>query len=178
MLLRRLLPLLAVPAALLVAPRARATTIQARSMKQMSLEADQVLVGEVVSAQAAWEDGTIWTTYDLRVVDWVKPGRGGKTAHALVKQLGGVVGDEGMLAEGVPQFQPGDEVMLFTKDYGGGWQSVHNCWQGALKVTHRKAGARDERVVEGLTDTFPEEAAATTLAEIETRVRRHAGVQP
>lgn len=159
----------------LAACSAAATTLVPRSLRVLSREADQVFAGRVLSASASWIDGAIWTTYELEVTDWIKEGRGGAPARTSVRQLGGQVGEERMVAIGIPQFAIGEELVLFTKDYGAGWQSVHNHSQGALAVRRsRGQGGQERRLLPAAGGSFPEETALTDVDDLRMRVRRHA----
>ncbi len=101
----------------------------------MTADADQIVQGRVVSKTAAYEaDKAIWTTYSVEVSETVKTKAATPPKQVVIKQLGGTVGDLTLEASGIPHFSVGDEAILFTKDYGAGWQSVANGPQGAQRV--------------------------------------------
>jgi hypothetical protein len=101
----------------------------------MASEADRVVHARVLSGAAAWDaEGRIWTTYELEVIDPVKGAGLRPGDQTEIRQIGGTVGDVTCTAPGIPHFEAGEEAVLFTKDYGAGWQSVHNAWQGRLRV--------------------------------------------
>jgi hypothetical protein len=137
--MRRLL--LAALAAAALPFAAAATTIQLKDLPEMVSDAEQALQGRVLSARAVEQGTIIVTEYEIEVADWLKPGRSGRPRTITIIQPGGTVGDVTMTVEGAAHFSPGDELILFTRDYGGqGRQQVVNLMQGALPVvTERPA---------------------------------------
>jgi len=95
-------------------PPARASLVQAMSLAQLTAEADQIVVGDVLSVQSAWDPAhrTIISTIDIGVQENWKgtPPANGK---AVVRQLGGTVGEIEMSVEGMPRFVAGERSLLF-----------------------------------------------------------------
>lgn len=117
------------------ASSASATTIVLRTLPQIVAEADQVLQGRVVEARAVAEDAVIFTVYAIETSDWMKEGRAGRASRVEIRQPGGTVDGVTMTVIGAAHFRVGDELVLFTKDYGGqGHQQVANLMQGSLPV--------------------------------------------
>lgn len=127
-----------------LAPEAGATTIQLRSLPEMVSHADHVVQGRVINARAVEDHrGQIYTEYQIEVSDWLKAGQAEPQRSLVIRQLGGIIGDRGVYAEGIAHFQVGQEVLLFTKDYGGnGHVQVANASQGALLVAEDDAPGR------------------------------------
>lgn len=114
---------------------ASASTMEFVSLEAMCETSDGIVQGEVVRAVAGYEaNGQIWTTYTIAVTEVLKSQTGGAESKVVVKQIGGTVGDVTLMAPLVPHFMPGAEVLVFTKDYGAGWQSVTNGPQGCLRI--------------------------------------------
>ena len=117
-----------------------ATTIQLQELPAMVGSAEQVLHGTVTSARAVQQGTIIVTEYEIEVSDWLKPGPAGTPRTTTIIQPGGTIGDTTMTVVGAVHFTPGDEVILFTRDYGGlGRQQVVNLSQGALPIVTEPA---------------------------------------
>jgi len=127
---------LALVVALAWCTSAGATTLRLRTLEALVAESDQVVDARVVASHAEQQgsDGPIYTVYELESLDWLRPGPLGRPARFVVRQPGGTVGELTMVASGAAHFQLGERVLLFTKDYGAGFQQVSNLTQGALRV--------------------------------------------
>ncbi len=125
-----------------------ASTMQFLSLESMCETSDAIVQGEVVHAVSAYEpNGQIWTTYTIALTEVLKSRTAGIESEITVKQIGGTVGDLTLEAPLVPHFTPGEEILVFTKDYGAGWQSVTNGPQGCLRVEHvTTTDARGRRI--------------------------------
>jgi hypothetical protein len=95
-----------------VARPANATVSLEVPIAEMARRASHVVHGVVVARTAAWEDGHIYTSSTLSVLQTIK-GQGER--RIVVKQLGGVVGHLGMKLAGQATFEIGDEVVVFVK---------------------------------------------------------------
>jgi len=112
---RRLLSaLLALLVATGWAAAARASLILALDLPAMVGRADRIAVVDVAAVHADWNarHDRIVTTVDLTVVDGWKGGLA-KGAHLTVLQPGGTVGDVTTTVDGMPQFAPGERVLVF-----------------------------------------------------------------
>lgn len=133
--MRRLLLVLAALVAALLPVAGSATTIQLHELPDMVEGAEQVVQGIVRSAVAVRQGSIIVTEYEIEVSDWLKAGPQGTPSTITIIQPGGTVGDVTMTVVGAAHFASGDEVILFTRDYGGlGRQQVENLSQGALPI--------------------------------------------
>lgn len=96
--------------------------------------ADRIVVGEVVSAESAWnaEKTAIFTTVRLRVSEAAK---GSKPGDILLRVEGGQVGDIAQAVSGGLSFVQGEQVVLFLKE-----QFVLCGLQGVYPVEGGKVG--------------------------------------
>lgn len=146
--MRRFLAVLALcHLGLLAVPSAEATTFHLKSLPDMVAHADEILQGRVINARAVEDHrGQIYTEYQIEVSDWMKSGRPAPGRSIVIKQLGGIIGDRGVYAEGIAHFEVGQEVLLFTKDYSGhGRVQVANLSQGALTIADEASDAAPGR---------------------------------
>ena len=95
--------------------RASATSMHPFSLDELIYVADHVVVGEVVSVESRFSrDGhAIYTYVEVAVSERLK-GAGGDTVTVWL--LGGEVGDVGMAVEGTPEFDSGEQVLLFLEE--------------------------------------------------------------
>lgn len=152
----------------------RSTTIELRPLAQMATEAQTIVHARVLAVAPAYEqDQRIWTTYTLEVIEGLKPDLAAGS-RLTIKQVGGTVGEHTLEAVGFPHFQQGDEVVLFLKDFGAGWQSVMNAWQGCLRVTPPQPAAAGKAAVPARVPDAAglfEDAKSTELAGFKAAVR-------
>jgi hypothetical protein len=150
---------LAALACLLWAAASHAAQYPARTLDQMCAEAQNIVHGRVVGSSAARGlGGHVWTTYVIEIDEALLAAGGKSPRQITIVQLGGTVADgSGTMVAGIPQFSVKDEVVLFTRDYGAGWQSVQNGPQGALLVQTRKTVNKEGR--ESLQKALPGTAA-------------------
>jgi hypothetical protein len=114
--LRRLVCLIAISlCAALAAPRpAAASLIMALDTPAMVQRAAHIVVADVVSVKAAWDERhvRIFSTIELTVVESWK-GPTAPAAHVTIVQPGGTVDDLSMVTFGFSRFSPGERVLLF-----------------------------------------------------------------
>ena len=127
-------------AVLLAAAAALAGTFPQLTLKQMTHNAHYIVEGVITTKKAAQEPttGHVWTTYTIAVTDTLKSPDKTAVRNLEIRQLGGQVGDLRTWAPNVPHFDSTttQALLLFTQDYGAGWQSVANGPQGALRADH------------------------------------------
>lgn len=124
---------------LLVLPRASATTVIPPTFEELADRADLVFVGKVVGTQAEWQiaaatNQTIFTMVEFRTEEILKGTAG---SFVRLRFLGGTVGGTTLEVVGVPQFKPGDRVVLFVEGNG-----VQFC--PVVGVYHGKFGVRKD----------------------------------
>jgi hypothetical protein len=97
---------------------AEASTVLAMSLEQMTERADTIFVGRVTGTRADWSsDRTrIYTYVTFEVDEYWKGGSASRVE--MVRLLGGRVGPYLALVPGTPQFEEGEEVLVFCA--GGG----------------------------------------------------------
>jgi hypothetical protein len=109
---------LALAAALPVAAPApaRASLVLALDTPGMVQRANHIVVADVVSVNAAWDDAhqRILTTVDLAVVETWK-GTMTPASHVKIVQPGGTVGDMTMVVFGMSRFSAGERTLVFLE---------------------------------------------------------------
>lgn len=169
---------LALLASVLLPATAQATLLIYLSDEDLTTEADAVVRAEVLSVEG-YRDAQlhrVFTRVTLGVHEYLK-GRG--PDEVIVRVAGGVVGDLEYRVLGAPQFEPGEQVVLFLKARPDS-NAVIGMGQGKLRVT------TDDRGVEWLERTIanvalvardgrtpaPVRPARFRLAELRTIVGR------
>lgn len=128
-------------------------------LAQFCRRADFILHGRVVAQSSLRDDGLIWTSYTLQVTEPLKsPGRA-EIKTFQFRQLGGRVGELRQLATGAVYFNRDDEVILFTRDYGNGFQSVAEGERGCMRVRSIKSNKQKRQIVPEAIRLAPGEAA-------------------
>lgn len=144
----------------LLAPGAMAgeQLVKPNDLAQFCRRADFIVHGRVVAQSSVREGGLIWTSYTLQVTEPLKTqGHEIKTFH--FRQLGGKVGDLRQLATGTVCFDRNDEVILFTKDYGNGFQAVAEGERGRVRVRSIESNKQKRQIVPEAIRLAPGEAA-------------------
>lgn len=116
-----------------------ATTVLRMEVAELSKEADVVVRGKVASMQSRWTEDKrrIVTEITIEVAEALK-GTPGKTV--TIVQPGGVVGDIGQKAHGMPEFEKDSEVVVFLEQRGDKVFSVVGLAQGLFKVDRSTDG--------------------------------------
>jgi len=146
------LTLILLSLAVLTAPswRAGATSLHPFSLDELIYVSDQIVVGDVVDVESRFTgDGrAIYTYVELAVSERLKGGTHGDTITVWV--LGGEVGDVGLAVAGTPEFDPGEQVVLFLEDSPHGL-SVLGWQQGkfALLFDHDRGEQIAQRTMPG-----------------------------
>jgi len=126
---------------LLAAPRADATTVVAKDLGDLCAEADMIFVGKVVSVTSRWADErkqAIETLVDFSVLE---PIYGVTTSAVQLSFSGGEVDGLKEVVAGAPQFQPGEEVLIFASKER--WISpIIGFHQGCFRVVDSDGGKR------------------------------------
>lgn len=101
---------------------ALATTVRKLSFEQLVLESELIVHGKVVGSHSYMMPSRGWILTDtlIRVLDAVK-GQPGQLI--TVTELGGVVGDKGMIVPGTARFRVGEEAVVFLKNVSGQWRT-------------------------------------------------------
>jgi len=85
------------------------------SLKDLTQQAELIAKVKELDAQSRWSPGKkmIFTYFDLKVQETLK-GKVEKEKICL-KQMGGIVGDHGMMVSGNPKLKKGEETLLFLQ---------------------------------------------------------------
>src|SRR5262245_355222 len=91
----------------------RAMTAAMLSDSDLIVTSRAIVTGRVVSIKSAWDDAhaMIWTYVEVSTDDVLKGQL--QQGTIVLKQLGGSLGDSGMLISGQPGFAVGERVLLY-----------------------------------------------------------------
>jgi hypothetical protein len=174
-------PLLATALALLslLMPEAAAVVAKPMSLDELVEKSDVIFAGTVIAVESRWNDEhtRIYTYTTFRVDEYLK-GSGGDTI--VIESLGGVVGDMGYAASGVPYFRKDERAVLFTSALPSGARGVTGWNQGRFRIqTHPQTG--EETLVRSLAGvsfarqpskvTIQQFSAIRTLEDLRSAVR-------
>jgi hypothetical protein len=124
-------------------------TIAQANLEELTSESELIVYARVAVSECRWEDEalrTISTLADLEVLETIK---GQKPEKVTVKQLGGQVGDWGMVISGTPYLRPGDEAIFFLVPKGEYFE-IHSIALGLFRIYQDDTGK--QKVVNDLTD--------------------------
>ena len=152
---------------------ARATTVAPPTFTNLVNESDYIIraVVKSVCAEVRVKNGKrkIYTSVELEVRETIA---GTPPEHVVLVMLGGRVGDEELRVEGVPQFQVGDEDILFVKDNGRQFYPLTAIMHGKYPVLKELASGREyvaraNKVPLTAADevSLPMEGAASTMLQ-------------
>jgi hypothetical protein len=112
---------------------ASATMVPRLSLEEMVDRSELIVRGRSVRTWSAWDakGQFIWTHNEIEVAETWK---GGPGARVIVSEIGGTVGDDAMQVEGVPQYQAGEEVVLFLYRTPIGYWRARGMGQGKFRV--------------------------------------------
>ncbi|HSF18303.1 MAG TPA: hypothetical protein VLK65_22400 [Vicinamibacteria bacterium] len=158
---------------------ARAATVVAMNLEQMTGRSDVIFVGRVTGQRADWNaDRTALYTYTTFDVDRYL--KGGSAARSMTIRLpGGQVGPFMVRMPGAPSFEPGEEVLLFCSGAGARIPTVLGLSLGKFTITADPSGEKIvKRDISGLvlanfrTDsrTPADPVNRYRLADIEARI--------
>ena len=125
----------AVPAAL------RATVLVPIDFRELVTISSTIVHGRVVDARAEWMDGrrAIDTFITVEVQEYFK---GGSGETVIVRVPGGQMGRYRTIFVGAPEFQRGDEVVLFLRGDPARGAFIVGLSQGAFRVMADRTGRR------------------------------------
>jgi hypothetical protein len=134
------------PGVLVLLLFAAAGSLWATMVVRMSLEevvdaSESIVQGTVVRAWSDWDEGhkSIWTHYELRVADRLK---GTAPAMIVVSEPGGTVGETELQVVGTPQYEVGEEVVLFAERTPLGLLRTCGWGQGKFQVTRASSSGK------------------------------------
>jgi hypothetical protein len=145
---------------------ARATTVDAPTLRQMVGRADRIFVGEVIDVRSYRTGTSIHTDVTFRTSEVIK---GRASAIVLLTFLGGTVGDDTLEVTGMPRFLAGEEQVVFSLDGERHMSPIVGVWHGRVRVA-RDPVTRTARVLRNDGTPF-ERAAAVSQRPAETSSR-------
>jgi hypothetical protein len=160
--------------AMLVSTSAFATIVQRMELQQLVTTADSIVQGRVESVEARYEERTIYTYISLVVDDPIK---GDRRRTVVLRQMGGRIGAKTLWIAGMPQFNPGDQVIVFLRNRQDGTFDVIGLNQGkydivndyavanvaGISILDPKTGLISEK---GFVDKVPLETFKTKIREL------------
>jgi hypothetical protein len=118
-------------------PVAIASLMRSMDLAELTVGADQIVVGDVVSTECAWDTGhrNIYSTIEISVQESWK-GSVPNDGRIRIRQLGGTVGEIEMTVHGMARFTRGERELLFLRQahvvgMGQGKRHVH--WDSGNK---------------------------------------------
>jgi hypothetical protein len=127
--------IIAIAAVLFATTWLRATTVLPPTFDALVNNSDYIVRARTKSVSAQKQEtahgSKIYTLVDIEVLDVVA---GTPPAHVTLRLLGGQVGDERMIVEGMPRFQVGDEDILFVRDNGRSICPLYRMMHGRFPV--------------------------------------------
>lgn len=161
----REIALLTVFAASVVCAPARATTLMRMSIEKMARTAEVVVRARCVTNVTGWDAGEIWTLTTFQIEE---PWKGAPSSLITVRLLGGRAGNLTSTVDGVPRFQPGEDVVLFLERSRRGDFSIVSWMQGTFRI-------RLERKT--LEESVTQDTAAFATYDPETRRFEASGIR-
>ena len=124
-------------------------TIARASLEELTSESELIIYARVAVSECRWEDEagkTINTMADLVVLEVIK---GQIPDKVKIKQLGGQMGDWGMVISGTPYLRPGDEAIFFLLP-SDEYFEIHSMALGLFRIYQDENGR--QKVVNDLSD--------------------------
>jgi hypothetical protein len=129
------------PLGLFAAGLCAAAVVPRYSVEQLVDTSERVVEGRVVRSWVAWDRARqfIWTHYEIAVSETIK---GAPAPTVTVSEPGGALDGRTLVIPGVPQYTPGEEVVLFLHRTPIGYLRTNGYEQGRHRVRDRAASAR------------------------------------
>lgn len=112
---------------------ATATTMVRLDLRALANAAHVIARVRCVSARSLWENGTLWTFVDFRVLETIKGGPHDGD-RLTVRLPGGRAGHLQTKVDGVPDFSSLEEVVLFLEPTSAGDWGITGWKQGTFRV--------------------------------------------
>lgn len=143
---------------------ASATTVVPPTFTDLVSQAQSIVDAEVTAKRcelAAAENGNVIYTYvTLKVLKQIK---GSDQDTIELRLLGGIVGNEGMKVEGVPEFEVGDRDVLFIENNGTQYCPLVAVMHGLYPVVAREGDGVDVVLRSNLTPLSAPEQVQMSL---------------
>ena len=151
--------------ALMLATGAAATTLVHMDLEALTGAASVVARVRVVSSEARWEGGEIYTFTVFEVSEMLK----GAAPNLLeVRLIGGRVGSLRSTVDGVPRFRAGEEAFVFLERTRTGALTVTGWVQGTFRIRRDASTGRE---------TVRQDTSAVRVFDPESRQFREGGVR-
>lgn len=126
----------------LLPKEATTTVVKKLSDEELTLQAQNILIGTCTSIRSEWnEAGTkIFTYVTVSLQSSLKGDQ--NQGEIVIRQLGGEVGEVGMLVEGTTAFEEGEQVLLFLKKGRKRFHRVLGLYQGKFSIDHDATSGR------------------------------------
>jgi hypothetical protein len=128
-----------------------ATTANPISDERLILTSRLIVTGDVQAVQAQWDKNrqNIYTYVTVKVSEVLK-GQIGSDSIVL-KQAGGIVGDEGIIIDGAPGYKVGQQVLLFLNTLPDGALTVAHLFLGKYDIVNDAQTGRQmvQRTIDG-----------------------------
>jgi hypothetical protein len=148
-----------------LAPRLGATTLVRLSLAQLAAAADTVVRVRCLKTTSRWQRGAIWTFDEFQRLETFK---GAPPGLIRVQLPGGRVGHIISTVDAVPQFQPGEEGILFLENAGAGSYAVTAWAEGTFRIRRNaRTGA----------ETITQDSSSFAVFDPATRRFRTEGVR-
>ena len=119
------------------------TTVEKLSLEDLVHKSSRIVVGTCVSTESRWngKNTLILTTSTVEISDQIK----GETDGVIrVVTVGGTINGITQTVSGMPQFESGEEVILFLEpSKNTGWQPL-GLAQGKLRITKNRITGEKE----------------------------------
>ena len=126
-------------AALLFSVPLGATTVPRLELTAIAHSAQLIVHGRIISHSSRWDDTHqfIWTHYVLEIKEALK---GKRSTRMTIAEPGGSVGGTTMTIAGAPEYQDGEEVIVFLERTPIGYWRCYGWGQGKYTVTRSANG--------------------------------------
>ena len=158
-----------------------ATMVPRMSLEEITERSERIVHGRCLRTWSAWdaERQFIWTHAEIQVADTLK---GSRSATVVVSEIGGIVGDVGLMVDGMPRYQPGEEVVVFLFRVPNGLWRSRGVGQGKYEIRggRVRADLSGIALVEpaGVTITAVPSLDGATIAEFKSRIRGLLATRP
>lgn len=116
--------------------QAAATVVVPLSLKELSLQADLIIIGRCEEIKSAWDTGRqkIFTYVTVFAEQCLKVDKGKCPPRVTIREPGGTVDDIAMRVGGVPDFEKNESVLVFLKRIPDSFYEVAGLSQGKFRV--------------------------------------------
>ncbi len=121
---RAFLLLLGILVSAVVLIRAEAATVLALTIEELAEESDRVIRARVVSSSTERNED-LGLVFRLTTLEVLEDLRGEGSSKVVLRQLGGLTGEQGLWVEGDAVFSLGDEVVVFLSEGSPDGTLVH-----------------------------------------------------